>query len=99
MLFELTTPHLFIIEGSTEASPRPEASSGSAYTRTAYLLVECPPVAYGQRYILVGHGDGGRRSALGIGRALSGSETLNLAEIRHQAACLGATEVHVLART
>ena len=59
-------------------------------------LVLCPPIAKGKRYLLVERTWWGQRDVLKIGQARSPHESVNLARVRHTAARLGATEVHVL---
>src|ERR1700719_3584470 len=59
-------------------------------------LVLCPPIAKGKRYLLVERRWWGQRDVLKIGRARSPHESVNLARVRHAAARLGATEVHIL---
>jgi hypothetical protein len=59
-------------------------------------LVLCPPIAKGKRYLLVERNWWGQRDVLKIGRARSPHESVNLARVRHTAARLGATEVHIL---
>jgi hypothetical protein len=59
-------------------------------------LVLCPPIARGERYLLVQRTWWGQRNVLKTGRAWSRHESLNLARVRHDAARLGATEVHIL---
>ena len=59
-------------------------------------LVLCPPIAKGKRYLLVERKWWGQRDVLKIGRARSPHESVNLARVRHTAARLGATEVHIL---
>jgi hypothetical protein len=59
-------------------------------------LVLCPPIAKGERYLLVERKWWGQRDVLKVGRARSPHESLNLARVRHTAARLGATEVHIL---
>ena len=58
-------------------------------------LVLCPPIAKGKRYLLVERRWWGQRDVLKIGRARSPHESVNLARVRHTAARLGATEVHI----
>ena len=60
------------------------------------LSVLCPPIARGKRYLLVERTWWGQREVLKAGRARSPHENLNLARVRHTAARLGATEVHIL---
>ena len=59
-------------------------------------LLFCPPLAQGARYVLVKRDWPGVRNVLGVGRALSVHETVNLADVRLRAARLGANEVHIL---
>ena len=59
-------------------------------------LVQCPPIAKGKRYLLVERRWWGQRDVLKIRWARSPHESVNLARLRHTAARLGATEVHVL---
>jgi hypothetical protein len=61
-----------------------------------HLLVLCPPIAKGARYLLVERKWWGQRDVLKVGRARSPHGSLNLARVRHTAARLGATEVHIL---
>lgn len=58
-------------------------------------LVLCPPIAKGKCYLLVERKYWGQRDVLKIGRARSPHESVNLARVRHTAARLGATEVHI----
>lgn len=69
-------------------------SSGSAYVHSVYSLLECPepPAA---NYVLARRSPSGHRQALRIGRVENDAISLNLAEIRHLGALLGANEVHV----
>lgn len=95
MMFDFA-PQFLLIEGSAAAF-LPEAPPASrAYHRETYTLVDCPVVSYGMRYVLVGRTETGRTVSLGVGRAVSECETLNLAEIRHQGATLGASHVVLL---
>jgi hypothetical protein len=59
-------------------------------------LLLCPPLPKDTRYQLVCRQWVGQRVVLGIGRAHSTCETLNLAHVRGAAAQLGANEVHIL---
>ena len=59
-------------------------------------LLFCPPLPLGTRYLLVERRWPGVRNLLGVARAQSFHQTVNLARIRHRAASLGANEVHVL---
>lgn len=69
-------------------------ASGKRYVHSVYELVECPPLP-AANYVFVRRTANGRPEALSIGRVTSSIPTLNLAEIRHRGAELGATEVHV----
>lgn len=69
-------------------------ASGKRYVHTVYDLLECPQMP-AANYVLVRRNDSGRPEALSIGRVASSAASLNLAEIRHRGAELGATEVHV----
>jgi hypothetical protein len=83
----------------------PEESSNNAAMALAphpdcrvivHPLRLCPPLPKETRYQLVYRRWPGQRVVLGIGRARSTYETLNLADVRRAAAQLGANEVHVL---
>jgi hypothetical protein len=69
-------------------------ASGKRYVHSVYDLLECPPVP-AANFVLVRRGANGRPEALSVGRVDSRAPSLNLAEIRHRAAELGATEVHI----
>lgn len=69
-------------------------ASGKRYVHSVYDIFECPPVP-AANYVLVRRDANGRPEALSIGRVTSSAPSLNLAEIRHRGAELGATEVHV----
>jgi hypothetical protein len=69
-------------------------ASGRRYVHTIYSLIECPTVSAGN-YLLVHREADGRRRVLAVGRATHAAPCLNLAEIRHRGALLGANEVHV----
>ena len=56
----------------------------------------CPPLAEGQRYILVIRKPWGQRVVLSRRIATSRHQSLNLARVRQEGACLGANEVHVV---
>jgi hypothetical protein len=81
----------------------PESSVSSQHTPPppdlrilVHPLVLCPPLVRGTRYLLVIRRHAGQRQVVASGRAQSPHPMLNLARVRHTAACLGATEVHVL---
>ena len=69
-------------------------ASGARYVHSVYDLVECPALP-AANYVFVRRNANGRPEALSIGRVTSSVPSLNLAEIRHRGAELGATEVHV----
>jgi hypothetical protein len=69
-------------------------ASGRRYVHTVYDLIDCPEVP-AANFLLVHRDAAGRRSVLAISHSKSQAASLNLAEIRHRAARLGANEVHV----
>ena len=69
-------------------------ASGDRYVHHIYDLIACPELP-ASNYVLVGRDAAGRRKVLQVGRAKHASPSLNLAEIRHLGAKLGASEVHV----
>jgi hypothetical protein len=69
-------------------------ASGQRYVHTIYSLIECPELPRAN-YVLVHRDAAGRCRVLRIGRLAHKAESLNLAEIRHTGAKLGANEVHV----
>lgn len=69
-------------------------ASGERYLHTVYGLIDCPELPI-VNYILVNRAPSGERTALRVGRTSHDAETLNLAEVRHRGAQLGANEVHV----
>jgi ribosomal protein S28E/S33 len=71
-----------------------QGADGNRYVHHVYTLIDCPPLP-AANYILVATDKAGNRSVLRIGRTTHTAATLNLAEIRHRGAKLGATEVHV----
>lgn len=68
--------------------------SGRCYVHTVYGLLDCPELP-AANYVLVRRDGGGGRSILFAGRTIHNSGSLNLAEVRHRGAQLGADEVHV----
>ncbi len=68
--------------------------SGRSYVHTIFDLIGCPRVP-ACSYVLVKRDGDGVRSALRIGTVSADAWSLNLAEIRHRAAQLGANEVHL----
>jgi len=69
-------------------------ASGQGYIHITYSLPDCPALPEAN-YILVRRRADGQRIALRIGCVEHSSASLNLAEIRHRGAQLGANEVHV----
>ena len=69
-------------------------ASGRRYAHSVYSLVECPPVPKAT-YLLVRRDAGGLQTVLHVGIGDSDAPTLNLAQIRHRGAQLGANEVHI----
>jgi hypothetical protein len=69
-------------------------ATGRRYVHTVYSLLECPALASGN-YILVDRNAHGERKVLAIGSASNDAASLNLADIRHRGAELGANEVHI----
>jgi len=68
-------------------------ASGARYVHTIFDLVACPRLP-ACTYVLVRRDAAGIRKALRIGTVSAEAWSLNLAEIRHRAAQLGANEVH-----
>ena len=69
-------------------------ASGRAYVHSVYPLYDCPPLP-AATYVLVRRDGDGRAMALHVGQLCQEAPTLNLAQVRQQAATLGAQEVHV----
>ena len=69
-------------------------ASGRRYVHTIYSLIDCPELAKAN-FILVCRTAEGQRDVLQIGRLEHDAQSLNLAQIRHVGATLGANEVHV----
>ncbi len=69
-------------------------ASGRRYVHSVYDLLDCPEVP-AANFLLVYRDEKGRRSVLAIGHLKHSAGSLNLAEIRHRGARLGANEVHV----
>ena len=67
--------------------------SGRRYVHTVFELISCPRLP-ACTYVLVRRDAKGARQALRIGTVSAEAWSLNLAEIRHRAAQLGANEVH-----
>lgn len=68
-------------------------ASGKRYVHTVFDLLTCPRLP-ACTYLLVRRDAKGNRRALRIGTVSAEAWSLNLAEIRHRAAQLGANEVH-----
>jgi hypothetical protein len=68
--------------------------SGRRYVHTVFSLIECPELP-SANYVLVRREPHGQRTALRVSRTVHASASLNLADIRHRGAQLGAQEVHV----
>ena len=75
-------------------------ASGRQYQHLVYELIECP-LAPKTNYVLTRRDAGGGTTILKVGRASHDAPTLNRAQLRHEAALLGANEVHlhVMAKT
>lgn len=69
-------------------------ASGQRYVHTVYNLLDCPEIP-AANFLLVHRDASGRRTVLAIGHLKHSSASLNLAELRHRGARLGANEVHV----
>jgi hypothetical protein len=69
-------------------------ASGQRYVHTVYDLLDCPEVP-AANFLLVHRDASGQRSVLAIGHLKHEAPSLNLAEIRHRGARLGANEVHL----
>ena len=69
-------------------------ASKERYVHTIYSLFDCPELPRAN-YMLVHRAADGRRSILEIGQTRHRNGSENLAMIRHNAAVLGANEVHI----
>lgn len=69
-------------------------ASGRHYQHLVYGLIECP-LAPKSNYALVHRDADGRTTILKVGRTSHDAPTLNRAQLRHEAALLGANEVHL----
>jgi hypothetical protein len=69
-------------------------ASGRRYVHSVFSLIECPETPKAV-YLLVRCDNNGRRTVLKVGRVEHEAESLNLAEIRHRGAKLGANQVHL----
>lgn len=90
-------PERAAFDGATELTDRFHFWSGASsrrYVHTVYNLVDCPEIP-AANFLLVHRDDKGHRSVLAIGHLTHDAGSLNLAELRHRGARLGANEVHV----
>jgi hypothetical protein len=90
-------PQLATLDSTSEYEERFHfwrGGSGRRYVHTVYDLIDCPEVP-AANFLLVRRDASGRRSVLAIGHLKNDAASLNLAEIRHRGARLGANEVHV----
>jgi hypothetical protein len=71
-----------------------QGASGRRYLHIAYSLLACPAVP-NANYVLARRMPDGHLKALKVGRVQHDAPTLNLAQIRHEGALLGANEVHL----
>jgi hypothetical protein len=69
-------------------------SSGQRYVHSVFSLIGCPELPSAV-YMLMHTDANGVRTLLRVGRTEHDAPSLNLAEIRHRGAQLGANEVHV----
>jgi hypothetical protein len=69
-------------------------ASGMRYVHTVYQLLSCPEVP-DANIVLARRLQSGECEQLDVLRVENGSPSLNLADIRHAAAELGANEIHV----
>lgn len=90
------TPELASLDsaGSADRFHFWSGASGQRYVHSVYDLLSCPEVP-AANFLLVYRDAAGRRSVLAIGHLTNKSNSLNLAELRHRGARLGANEVHV----
>ncbi len=69
-------------------------TSGERYVHSVFSLIGCPELPRAV-YVLMRSDGRGRQTVLHIGRTVHDAPSLNLAEIRHRGAQLGANQVHV----
>ena len=69
-------------------------TSGIRYVHTVFGLFDCPELP-NANIVLARRAANGRAEAIYNGRVEHDAPSLNLADVRHTAATLGATEVHV----
>lgn len=71
-----------------------QGASGKRYIHTVYSIFNCPELPKAN-YVLVKRIPGGDCQALSIGMTTENACSLNLAHLRHEAARVGANEIHV----
>lgn len=71
-----------------------QGASGKRYIHSVYSLVNCPELPK-TNYVLVHRDENSECKALCIGDTKDSAASLNLAFLRHNAARLGANEIHV----
>jgi hypothetical protein len=71
-----------------------EGASGARYLHSVYALRECPELPKAN-YIIVRRLADGACVPVSIGQTQDDASSLNLAHLRHQAARLGANEIHI----
>lgn len=71
-----------------------QGASGKRYIHSVYTIFNCPELPKAN-YVLVNRHANGQCDALAIGMTNEMASSLNLAHLRHQAACLNANEIHV----
>ncbi len=68
--------------------------SGRRYLHTVYSLIGCPALPRAN-YVLIRREEDGSCTPLSIGQTMSDAVSLNLAQLRHEGAKAGASEVHI----
>ena len=92
---EIAESHAWrLADGLAEAFQTWIGASGDGYHHAVHTLIACP-VLPEANYLMVRREADGSRKVLRIARTRHQSMSLNLAEIRHAAARLGANEIHV----
>ena len=69
-------------------------ASGRLYVHSIYTLIDCPELP-NANVVFVRNCSANSRQQIQVSRVENGASSLNLAEIRHKGALLGADEVHV----
>ena len=69
-------------------------ASGARYVHTVHSLLACPELP-SCTYVLAYCAPSGEREVLAVGQLTGTVPSLNLAELRHRGARLGANEIHV----